>query len=170
MQESILQMLREMFAKVLSELPKICLNVYGNDLITLAVFGSVGRGTPNPFSDVDCLIVAENLPDGRLSRIRQFEPVEQGLSFLLGELRRSGIETSLAPVLKTPAEVLKGSLLFLDMLDDARLLFDRDVFFQGYLEHLKQRLELLGAKKVNQGQRWHWVLKPDYQPGEVIEL
>lgn len=163
-------MLRETFAKVLSELLKSCLNVYSNDLVTLAVFGSVGRGTPNPFSDIDCLIVAENMPNGRLSRVKQFEPVEQGITYLLPELRRSGIETSLSPVLKTPAEVLKGSLLFLDMLDDARLLFDREAFFHSYLVQLKQRLELLGAKKVAQGQRWHWVLKPDYRPGEVIEF
>ena len=42
---------------------------YGDRLVAVAVFGSVGRGTPRHDSDVDLLIVARDLPDGRFARV-----------------------------------------------------------------------------------------------------
>ena len=118
--------------------------VYKDRLITLAVFGSVGRSTPRPDSDIDLLIVAEDLPGGRMKRVAEFAEVEQKLTPLLNKMREQhGIDTSLSPVFKMRSEVLQGSLLFLDMLDDARLLYDRDHFFSRYLAALRKKLELM---------------------------
>jgi len=55
-----------------------------------------------------------------------------------------GIDTRLSAVLKTPEEAEAGSPLFLDMTEDARLLYDRDDFFAGRLERLRERLRQLG--------------------------
>lgn len=85
------------------------------------------------------------------------------------EDRLEGFPT-LSAVLKTPEEVQKGSPLFLDMVEDAELLYDRGGFFQGVLQRLRRRLKELGAKRVFRGTRWYWVLKPDIKPGEVFEL
>jgi len=164
-------MLREKFEETVQRTVSACRAVYGRRLVTVAVYGSVGRGTPNPCSDIDLLIVASGLPRGRLARSQEFERVEEQLEPLLDELRRShSITTCLSPVIKTPEEVLKGSWLFLDMISDARILFDRDAFFERYLQELHRRLDRVGAQKVRQGQRWHWVLKPDYEQGEVFDL
>ncbi|MFB3904718.1 MAG: hypothetical protein ACE15E_14805 [Acidobacteriota bacterium] len=38
------------------------------------------------------------------------------------------------------------------------------------LRDLKDRLARLGARRVWQGNAWHWDLKPDYKPGDVFEL
>jgi predicted nucleotidyltransferase len=162
--------LRQKFNILVNLILEQCLNVYGQDLVTLAVFGSVGRGTPNPFSDIDLLIVARNLPCGRMPRMAQFSKIEAAIADVLNSLRNDGIETSLSPVIKAPKEVEQGSLLFLDMIDDARLIFDREDFFFNYLAKLKARLEQLGAVKIKQGQRWYWHLKPDYSKGEVFEI
>jgi hypothetical protein len=40
---------------------------------------------------------------------------------------RPASETSLSPLFKTPAEANRGSPLFLDLVDDARILVDRAV-------------------------------------------
>jgi hypothetical protein len=56
------------------------------------------------------------------------------------------------------------------MVDDARLVRDRDGFFAGVLDRLRGRLRELGARRVWRGTRWYWDLKPDRRPGEVIEL
>ena len=56
------------------------------------------------------------------------------------------------------------------MVEDARILFDRDGFFAAVLERLRARLEALGARRVWRGNAWFWDLKPDYVPGEVFEL
>ncbi len=158
------------FQKILKELQKAVKEVYGDRLVTLAVFGSVGRGTPRPDSDIDLLIIAADLPPGRVKRVKEFEAVEERMEPLLEKMRHEGIETSLSPIIKEPGEVLQGSLIFLDMLDDARILYDRGGFFQNYLDGLRERLKSLGAKKVYSGGAWYWVLKDDYEPGEEFEI
>lgn len=100
----------------------------------------MARGTAGPLSDVDFLIVAEPLPDGRGLRLQEFEPVEEALRPQLRRLLDRGFPTDLSPVFKTPSEVARGSLLFLDLTLDARILFDRDHFFEGYLDRLRSRL------------------------------
>lgn len=143
---------------------------YGARLVSLAVFGSVGRGTPRIDSDVDLLIVADGLPQGRLLRMAEFRDVETALAFALAQARASGLTADLSPVIKTPDEVLQGSLLFLDMVEDARLLYDRANFMREALSGFKARLDRLGARRIWRGNAWIWDLKPDYKPGEVFEL
>lgn len=125
------------------------MQVYGSRLICLAVFGSVGRGNPRFDSDVDIPLVAADLPHGRLARMREFDRVEAELAPVLDVLRREGVQTELAPVFKTPAEVEAASPLFLDMVEDTRILYDRDGFLCGYLERLRRHLKQLGARRVS---------------------
>jgi uncharacterized protein len=143
---------------------------YGERLVSLVVFGSVGRGTPRPDSDVDLLIVAEPLPPGRMPRVEQFKAVKSALGHRLRSLQEDGIYTTLAPIFKTPDEVNRGSLLFLDMIDDGKILYDREGFWQAFLCGFQERLRNLGARKIFQGDRWYWDLKPDYKAGEIFEF
>ena len=115
-------------------------------------------------SDVDLLIVARDLPRGRLDRVEEFLPVEANLEPLLQPADADSI--TIAPVFKTPAELEAGSPLLLDMVDDARILDDSD----GVLDRLRARLAELGARRVPHGGGWYWELKPDLQPGEVFRL
>jgi predicted nucleotidyltransferase len=147
-----------------------CRQHYGERLVSLAVFGSVGRGVPRPDSDVDFLIVAEDLPKGRVARAADFRAVEQALALRLEALRSEGITPELSPVFKTPAELSQGSPLLLDMVEDARLLHDREDFLRSALAALRGSLERLGARRVWRGSAWYWDLKPDYAPGEVFDL
>jgi predicted nucleotidyltransferase len=161
---------RALYHELLADVRAACEAHYGPRLVALAVFGSVGRGTPQPDSDVDLLVVAEGLPSGRLPRMAEFRAVEMAVGPRLAEAARAGLHPSLAPIIKTPAEVLAGSPLFLDMTEDARILYDRDGFLQRALADLKARLERLGARRIWRGSAWYWDLKPDYTPGEVFEI
>jgi len=158
------------FQSLLDRLREEVIRFYGDRLVSLVVYGSVGRGTMREDSDVDFLIVARELPRGRMARVREFERVEGALEPFLADLRAQGIETYLAPIFKTEEEALAGSPLFLDMVEDARILYDREGFFASRLEKLKDRLEALGARRIFKGNAWYWDLKPDYKPGDVIEL
>jgi predicted nucleotidyltransferase len=142
---------------------------YGGRLVAVAVFGSVGRGTPRQDSDVDLLIVARDLPDGRFARLGEFQEVEGRL----GDAARLGLDqppVPIAPVFKTPEELERGSPLFLDMVEDARILHDPAGVLARRLGRLRERLRELGARRVWLGNAWYWDLKPDFKPGDVIEL
>jgi hypothetical protein len=60
--------------------------------------------------------------------------------------------------------------LFLDMVDDARVLVDHDGVFAAARDRWRHRLLALGARRIWRGNAWLWDLKPDYRPGEVFEL
>lgn len=158
------------FERLLEAVLTACQRHYADRLISVAVYGSLGRGTPRADSDVDLLIVAEDLPEGRIARAREFQAVEAAVAPVLVELRAEGLAPELSPVFKTPREVGQGSPLFLDMVEDARILYDRDAFLASALRALRARLNRLGARRVWRGDAWFWDLKPDYRPGEVLDL
>jgi len=119
--------LRKCFNALLESLKKKCAELYGERLISLLVYGSVGRGTMRRDSDIDLLIVAESLPKGRIRRVREFEAVERSMKAHLDQAWKHGAYALLSPIRKTPYEVRLGSPLLLDMVEDSRIIFDRDV-------------------------------------------
>jgi hypothetical protein len=147
-----------------------CRRHYGPQLVSLAVFGSVGRGTPGPDSDIDLLVVAEQLPPGRLARSDDFTAVDRAIEPRLASAHQLGLHPTLSAIFKTPEEAATGSPLFLDMLDDARIVYDRDGFLRRAFDDFAARLARLGARRVWRGQSWFWDLKPNYKPGEVFEI
>jgi predicted nucleotidyltransferase len=163
-------MLKEGFERLLREILNVLREYYGDRLVSLAVFGSVARGTQRPDSDVDLLVICNPLPSGRMQRIAEFEEAERRLGPVLSSLSQQRISTCLSPVLKTPAEVEWGGVFYVDLVEDARLLYDRDDFLKGFLDRLGRRLKRLGARRIRRGNAWYWDLKPDFKPGEVFEL
>jgi len=143
---------------------------WGDALVSAVLFGSVARGEAGPASDVDLLLVMEALPRGRLARHRYLEPADAAVEPLLEALRGKGVYADLSPILKTPAEAAKPVPLYLDLTEDAVVLYDRDGFFQGVLQRLRDSLRRLGARRLRLGTVRYWELKPDYRPGDVFEL
>ncbi len=159
-------MLKERFENLLAEVLKAVQTHYGERLVTLAVFGSVARRSQRPDSDIDLLLICDPLPPGRMRRMEEFREIEDRLQPILGSLEQEGISTSLSPILKTPAEVQRGGPIYLDLVEDARLLYDRDGFFRVFLDRLRDRLRKLGARRIWRGNAWYWDLKP----GDVFEI
>ncbi len=160
----------ERFESLLSQLLTASIQCYSDRLVSLAMFGSVGRGTPRPDSDMDVFLVAEGLPDGRVRRMAEFDRVEASMKPALAQARTAGLTTELSPVIRTPSEVLHGSPLMLDMTEDCRLLYDRNGFLRSALEQFKARLDRLGARRIWRGDAWFWDLNPGYKPGDVFDL
>ena len=158
------------FDSLLRALAVASQELYGERLVALAVFGSVGRGTMKPDSDIDVLLVVDRLPDGRIPRIEEFAPVELALASLIDAARAGGVDTRVSAVLRTPAEVRAGSPLMFDMTEDARILHDPQGVLAGALADLKGRLARLGARRIWRDGWWYWDLKPDYRSGEVFEV
>ncbi|MBI5043781.1 MAG: nucleotidyltransferase domain-containing protein [Nitrospirae bacterium] len=163
-------MLIERFKKLQAKVLSGCRAYYGDRLVSLVVYGSAGRETMRFDSDVDILIIARNLPKGRMKRVAEFSKIEDALIQYMEQLKKKGIYTDISPIFKTPEEAQRGSPLFLDMVDDAKILYDKDGFFAAVLERLRNRLKELGSKRIWKGNAWYWDLKPDYKPGEVFEI
>jgi hypothetical protein len=162
--------LSAIFETLLQRLLDEALAVYGDSLTSLVVFGSVGRGTPTADSDIDILVVAKDLPSGRMPRVRQFDEVERRLDPDLAAAKAEGLSTRLSPLFRTESEMSLGGLIFLDMVDDARVLLDRNAFFETFINGLRAKLARMKSIRVRRAGAWHWVLKPDLKPGEVFEI
>ena len=163
-------MLKEPYASLLGKMVEVMKEEFGDDLVSVVVYGSVARGDNRNDSDVDLLVVIRNLPkDSMLKRIRVFETkVEDKLN--LDEYWSKGYYISLSPILKTPEEAERFSPLYLDMVYDAVILYDRDNFFTKVLDKLREKLRELGAERIWIGKRWYWVLKKDSKFGDTVEL
>ncbi len=155
---------------LLVDLLNACRRHYGSRLVALAVYGSVGRGAPRWDSDVDLLVVAKGLPAGRFPRVDDFRAVEQAVAPRIEAAGDAGLHPELSPIFKTPAELLRGTPLLLDMTEDARILHDPDRCLGSVLDALRARLAALGSRRIWRGDAWYWDLKPDYKWGDVIEL
>jgi len=162
--------LTERYDAIVNRLLRELHEQYGDRLLSVALFGSVARGTQREDSDIDFLVVARDLPRGRAARVAEFLPVEEHLESWLAAPRSDLLAVALSPVFKTPDEVEAGSPLFLDMVEDARILYDRDDLLHNRLERLRDRLAELGSRRVWRANSWYWVLKPDLVPGETITL
>jgi predicted nucleotidyltransferase len=147
------------------------LAAYEERLVSLAVFGSWARGAATPASDLDLLVVAEPLPPSRMKRVREFRPVADATQTVRSRIwSEQHAEVELSPVFKTPAELAGGSPLYLDMTLWRVVLFDRGDVLTTFLEGLCGRMQALGSRRVPFKGGMFWDYKPDFRPGEVVEL
>ncbi len=142
------------------------------NLITIALYGSVARGEANAESDLDLLVVVGDASSSYYERLRPILP-------LLRQLRQHPSWQDLKSLGWTPAvnvlilskqEADRNRLLYLDMVEEARILVDRDGFFQERLQKFQTRLRELQARKIRQNGSWYWDLKPDLQLHESVVL
>lgn len=142
---------------------------FGASLVSVVLYGSTARGDCRPDSDIDLLIVCAALPQSKLERIRLAAPVVETV--------RNNFEHTfhkLAPyislILKNRTEASYHSPLYLDMLDEAVILFDKHGFIASVFDEMKERLKALGSRRVVIGGKWYWDLKPDYRWGEEFKV
>ena len=109
----------------------------GERLVSVALFGSVARGTAKAHSDIDLFVVICDLPTGAFRRREIVEPTRQRLIPELEKLWQAGIYADFVEVLRTPQEAEHFHLLYLDMMNEALLLFDRDGFLASRLDQAR---------------------------------
>lgn len=145
--------------------------LYGERLVALVVFGSWARGEATPASDLDLLVVAEPLPPSRMKRVREFRTVADATRTVRSRVWSDhGPEIELAPVFKAPAELAAGSPLYLDMTLWREVLADRGGMLEAFLATLRDRMRALGSRRLPFKGGMFWDYKPDFRPGEVVEL
>ena len=138
---------------------------YGERILSVVLFGSFARGDFGPNSDIDLLLV-----------IREFKWGEP-LSFhstdklVLTQWKTCRHYHKVTPYPLTPEQALLHRPIYLDMLEEGLILYDRGGFIGGIFEEMRQKLKRLGAKrcKLPSGSKY-WILKPDLKFGEIFEI
>ncbi len=158
------------YERLINQLLKHLRDAFGADIIlSFALFGSVARGEARPDSDIDVLVVHEPV---------DFRPVGRFVDVLM-ELRESdeylrlrdeGLSPDPYVIFMTEKEMYERPLILLDIMDHGMIIYDNGVLRKRF-ESLRKRLDELGTRKVIlKDGSWYWHLKPDWKPGEVIEL
>jgi len=145
----------------------------GDDLISVVVFGSVARGRADLNSDTDVILVASNMPRSLSERMEILANllVEFSKTQTCEELNRRGLNTwvQFHPLTMEEAELHRP--IYLDVVEDGIIVYDRGGFIKRVMEGFKSKLEALGAKRVFlEDGSWYWDLKPSIKRGEVVEI
>lgn len=145
-------------------------DLFGDRPVSAVLYGSVARGEAGRYSDLDLLIVMETLPPGRFAGKALFNGLDEMVEKHLATLEDRGCFPRLSRLIKTRAEAERVIPLYLEMTEDAILLYDKGGFFSGVLSRLRSRLRQLGAIRKRMGRARYWDLKPDLVPGDRFEL
>ncbi|MEM3382231.1 MAG: nucleotidyltransferase domain-containing protein [Candidatus Bathyarchaeia archaeon] len=135
------------------------------NLTSLAVYGSVARGTASDTSDIDLFTVSNDF-EGTLGERIEFltKTIEKRVKGEIDFLQENKIYTFLSfyPLRKVEAE--KHPLIMLDMVDDSKIVYDEDNFLESLLLKLKLKLLEAEARKVYiEKDKWYWDLHPNYE-------
>lgn len=145
-------------------------SAFGKGLLGLVLLGSIARGKGRLDSDLDILLV-HNLvrkeAEEKYSEVRMMMRKSEAHKNLLAQ----NIRPIIAPLLVTVSELSENPLILLDIIDHGIVLYDYNRTIKKLFEKMKVKLGELGAKKVVlNDENWLWDLKPDWKPGEVIEI
>ena len=139
---------------------------YGRRLVSVALFGSVARGSAGPTSDLDVLLVIKDLLQSVAERYEEIV----ALLFMRAERLPWEPSAPISPVLYTPDEALGFHSIYLDMTRCCIVLCDSGGMLRKRLAELSNELEKLGSQRVEIQDKPVWILKPDLKRGEVVEL
>ena len=118
----------------------------------LVLFGSVARGEAQESSDIDLLLVADDLPEKFMARTRYIRRL------LPGELRGA-----VSFIAKTRAEFEAGfPSYYLDLALDGVILYDREDYMRQKLTRIHELMQAAGLKRrrTDYGFSWEWQKPP----------
>ena len=131
---------------------------YKERLVSIVLFGSIARGEAKPESDIDMLIVAKDLSIDYLTRIEEL-------------IKNVKYGAEIQPIIFDVKEASICRPLYLDILDEGKILYDKNDFIKGIFDKMRKRLKELGAVKIKlEDGSWYWKIKPDIKYGEIVEI
>lgn len=149
---------------------KTLVNSLKDNILGIVLFGSVARGTATANSDIDMLVLLKKKNKKIINKLIKIN-IESYYWKENQKLLKRKIYTKIFDIKKTEPELRENPLLLLDILDHGIVLYDPQNRMNQLLTDLAKKLKELGAKKVVfEDGKWYWDLKPDWKPGELVEI
>ncbi len=149
---------------------KTILTKFGKNILGCILFGSVARGQASNISDIDLLILVSTEVKSRrnefIKLLVKIDDCEERRKLL-----KKGIYSYISAILKTEEELIEDPLILLDILNHGIIIYDPHKKLFDLLRRLRKKLKMIGAKHIEfEDGSWAWDLKPDWKPGEVVEI
>ncbi|MBI2059677.1 MAG: nucleotidyltransferase domain-containing protein [Nitrospirae bacterium] len=140
-------------------------------LLSVVLYGSVARGEAEKHSDIDVLVTGDPIPTPYDQRLHLIRSAEASVEPLKSRLVGQGYFAELAVLIKRKEDIDWHTPILLDITEDGRILYDRGDYMKMTLDVIRSRLKALGSKRIHLPDgTWFWDLKPDYKPGDIIEI
>lgn len=138
---------------------------YRQRIRSIVLYGSFTRGDYRDNSDIDLLLVIEGF---RWSEGLTVEAADR-LTYRLWELRR--VHHQVQPYPLTPEQAAIHRPLYLDIVEDGIILYDKGGLLGKVFHDMELRLAELGAfrQRLHNGS-WYWILKPHIKEGEIVAI
>ena len=148
--------------------------VLGSKLESIAFFGSLARGELKPYSDVDILIVARELPkrySDRVKLIREITSCKAIDDLIIYLWKEEGVYVNFDILLIDEEEAGVTHPFYLDMTESCIMVFDRNGLLSKKIEEVKEKLKEMEAVKIEEPDgSWYWVLTPKPEAAREVEL
>lgn len=171
---------QEKYLKLANVLKEELLRFYPQKLVSLALYGSVARGTARKDSDVDFFIVMRDISKDYFERNKMMRPVLDAVekSSSYQDMLAEGYDPYISYIVLSTEQAKETRPMYLDMVEDAILLYDAcsehgesNGFLKNKFNQIKKRMQELGSRRVFlEDGSWYWELKPDLKLGEVFEI
>lgn len=148
-------------------------DTYKYNLVSIVLFGSIARGKGRKESDIDLLVILSDTSDIYYDRLKPLVDIEL-------KLRESAVYERYIQEGETPCfnylvfsekEAEENHYVFLDMVEEAIILYDKNNYFKKRLSFIGERLSAMGSKKLSlEDGSWYWDLKPDLRIGDEFIL
>lgn len=122
--------------------------VFSYNLVSIVLFGSQASGRQSDISDIDIMVVADNLPASRKERL---------VSLLSITRKYLSLGKTVSIVLHTRDEILNGyefyNPLLLSISENYKVLYDRENFF---LNLMKSIISKIAKKEIRKFADYSW--------------
>ncbi len=134
--------------KAVNEFVECCKSRFSQNLVSVILFGSVARGTAQKYSDVDILVIIDELPKRRLDR----EDIV--IDLILDILKKYHIRIS--PMLLESTELSTKNLnpLIYGILTGYNVLYDPQNFWSDFLTKIKPTILKNKPVYIEGKKRW----------------
>ncbi len=136
-----------MQTKLLTELTAILQQKFNQNLISIILFGSLAKGNFTKTSDIDVIVVCEDLIQDWRVRDKMIPALTEDI-----ELKYSTpIHMNLVSEDEISHAIESVNPLMLEIYDANTIIFDKDNFFNNLLKNFEKNLSKWHAKKIEKG-------------------